>query len=51
MQFEENIRVAPRGLIEHKFRSFLTMLGIIFGVASVIAMFLLGLGSKRQAIA
>jgi putative ABC transport system permease protein len=51
MQFEENIRVALRGLIEHKFRSFLTMLGIIFGVASVIAMLSIGEGAKREAIA
>lgn len=51
MQFEENIRVAVSGLIEHKFRSFLTMLGIIFGVASVIAMLSIGEGAKRVAIA
>jgi len=51
MQFEENIRVALNGLIEHKFRSFLTMLGIIFGVASVIAMLSIGEGAKREAIA
>jgi putative ABC transport system permease protein len=51
MQFEENIKVAIRGLIEHKFRSFLTMLGIIFGVASVIAMLSIGEGAKREAIA
>ena len=51
MQLEENVRVAIRGLIDHKFRSFLTMLGIIFGVASVIAMLSIGEGAKRQAIA
>jgi putative ABC transport system permease protein len=51
MQFEENIRLSIRGLIDHKFRSFLTMLGIIFGVASVIAMLSIGEGAKRQAIA
>ncbi|MBN2806213.1 MAG: ABC transporter permease [Prolixibacteraceae bacterium] len=51
MQFEENIRVALRALIDHKFRSFLTMLGIIFGVASVIAMLSIGEGAKREAIA
>ncbi|MCF8358318.1 MAG: ABC transporter permease [Prolixibacteraceae bacterium] len=51
MDFEENIKVAIRGLIDHKFRSFLTMLGIIFGVASVIAMLSIGEGAKRQAIA
>ena len=51
MQFEENVKVAINGLIDHKFRSFLTMLGIIFGVASVIAMLSIGEGAKRQAIA
>lgn len=51
MQFEENVKVAIHGLIDHKFRSFLTMLGIIFGVASVIAMLSIGEGAKRQAIA
>ena len=51
MQVEENIRLAIRGLTDHKFRSFLTMLGIIFGVASVIAMLSIGEGAKREAIA
>lgn len=51
MQFEENIRLAIRGLIDHKFRSFLTMLGIIFGVASVITMLSIGEGAKLAAIA
>ncbi|HRZ97226.1 MAG TPA: ABC transporter permease [Paludibacter sp.] len=51
MQFEENIRLALHGLIDHKFRSFLTMLGIIFGVASVITMLSIGEGAKRDAIA
>ena len=51
MQFEENIRLSIRGLADHKFRSFLTMLGIIFGVASVIAMLSIGEGAKREAIA
>lgn len=51
MQIEENITLALKGLYEHKFRSFLTMLGIIFGVASVIAMLSIGEGAKRSAIA
>ena len=51
MQYEENIRVALRALIDHKFRSFLTMLGIIFGVASVITMLSIGEGAKQAAIA
>jgi putative ABC transport system permease protein len=51
MQIEENVRLAISGLTDHKFRSFLTMLGIIFGVASVIAMLSIGEGAKREAIA
>lgn len=51
MQFEENIKVSIQALLDHKFRSLLTMLGIIFGVASVIAMLSIGEGAKREAIA
>jgi putative ABC transport system permease protein len=51
MQYGENIRLALQGLTDHKFRSFLTMLGIIFGVASVITMLSIGEGAKREAIA
>lgn len=51
MEYSENIKVALQGLTDHKFRSFLTMLGIIFGVASVIAMLSIGEGAKREAIA
>jgi putative ABC transport system permease protein len=51
MQTKENIRVAIYGLRDHKFRSFLTMLGIIFGTASVIAMISIGEGAKKQAMA
>lgn len=51
MHLEENIRVSMNGLMDHKLRSFLTMLGIIFGVAAVIAMLSIGEGAKRQALA
>ena len=51
MQVKENIRVAIYGLRDHKFRSFLTMLGIIFGTASVITMISIGEGAKKQAMA
>jgi putative ABC transport system permease protein len=51
MQIEESIRVAVYGLRDHKFRSFLTMLGIIFGTASVITMISIGEGAKKQAMA
>ncbi len=50
MQFEENLHLAFDGLVSHKLRSFLTMLGIIFGVAAVIAMLSIGEGAKQQAI-
>ena len=51
MNYSENIRLAIRSLLDRKMRSFLTMLGIIFGVASVIAMLSVGEGAKREAIA
>lgn len=51
MQIRENLNIAALSLIDQKFRSFLTMLGIIFGTASVIAMVSIGEGTKRQAIA
>jgi putative ABC transport system permease protein len=51
MQVEESVRIAIYGLRDHKFRSFLTMLGIIFGTASVIAMVSIGEGAKKQAMA
>ena len=39
---------ALRALANNKLRAFLTMLGIIIGVASVIAMLAIGQGSKRS---
>ena len=50
MQFKENLNNAALSLIDHKLRSFLTMLGIIFGTASVITMVSIGEGAKKQAI-
>jgi putative ABC transport system permease protein len=51
MHLGENFRVAINAVIGHKMRSFLTMLGMIFGVAAVIAMLAIGEGAKRQALA
>ena len=51
MQFKENINISLISLFEQKFRSILTMLGIIFGTASVIIMVSIGEGAKKQAIA
>ena len=42
------IKIAVRALANNKLRGFLTMLGIIIGVASVITMLAIGQGSKRS---
>jgi putative ABC transport system permease protein len=42
------LRIAYRALLRNKLRAFLTMLGIIIGVASVIAMVAIGQGSKQS---
>ncbi len=42
------IIIAYRSLTKNKVRTFLTMLGIVIGVASVIAMLAIGEGSKRN---
>jgi putative ABC transport system permease protein len=42
------IRVAARTLLRHKGRSFLTVLGIIIGIAAVIAMVGIGEGARVQ---
>ncbi len=44
------LQLAARNLLLHKLRSFLTMLGTILGVGSVIAMLAIGEGSKREAV-
>lgn len=48
MNYLNLIRIAKNALIRNKFRAFLTMLGIIIGVASVIAMLAIGQGSKKS---
>lgn len=42
------LKIALRALAHNKLRAFLTMLGIIIGVASVIAMLAIGQGSKKS---
>ncbi len=44
------LQLGVRNLLLHKLRSFLTMLGTILGVGSVIAMLAIGEGSKRKAV-
>ena len=46
MSIKNLLKIALNALLRNKFRAFLTMLGIIIGVASVIAMLGIGEGSK-----
>ncbi len=48
MNLTNLFRIAVRALFRNKMRAFLTMLGIIIGVGSVIAMLAIGEGSKRS---
>ena len=48
MNITNLFKIALRAIAANKFRSFLTMLGIIIGVASVITMLAIGQGSKRS---
>jgi len=48
VNFSNLFKIALRALSNNKFRGFLTMLGIIIGVASVITMLAIGQGSKRS---
>ena len=48
MRIVNLLRVAFRSLSRNKLRTFLTMLGIIIGVASVIAMLAVGEGSREN---
>lgn len=45
-----NISLGIKTLMLHKLRSFLTMLGVVFGVGSVIAMLAVGEGASREAL-
>jgi putative ABC transport system permease protein len=42
------LKIALRAILRNKMRSFLTTLGIIIGVAAVIAMMAIGAGAKAQ---
>jgi len=45
-----NIMLGIRNLLLHKLRSFLTMLGVVFGVGSVVAMLSVGEGASKEAL-
>ncbi len=45
-----NIALGIENLLLHKLRSFLTMLGVVFGVGSVVAMLSVGEGASKEAM-
>ena len=44
------LRLALRGLLLHKLRSALSILGVVFGVGAVVAMSSVGEGARREAL-
>ena len=50
MLFTELLKMAALSLVANKLRTILTMLGIIIGVASVIAMTSVGMGVKKNVV-
>ncbi|MCI0661616.1 MAG: ABC transporter permease [Acidobacteria bacterium] len=50
MKYVTEISLALSNLVTHKLRTFLTMLGMIFGVGAVIAMLSIGAGAERESL-
>ena len=51
LKWRDVVRIGIReGLLAHKMRTLLTMLGVLFGVSAVIAMSSIGEGARREAI-
>lgn len=48
MKFTQAIKMAVSSILSNKMRSFLTMLGIIIGISSVIILIGIGQGTKQQ---
>jgi len=49
-KFYRDVRLGIENLLLHKLRSFLTALGVIFGVGSVVAMLSVGEGASKRAL-
>ena len=47
MHFKESFKIAIDSILSNKMRSFLTMLGIIIGISSVITILALGEGGRN----
>jgi putative ABC transport system permease protein len=50
-QFLPDFELGLQNLLQHKLRSLLTMLGMIFGVAAVVSMLSIGAGAQQQVMA
>src|SRR6188474_186946 len=50
MRYFTEIQLAISNLYAHKLRTFLTMLGMIFGVGAVIAMLSIGAGAEKESL-
>ena len=50
LRLTRNIMLGIKNLLLHKLRSMLTVLGVVFGVGSVIAMLSVGEGASQQAL-
>ncbi len=49
-KYVKEVNLGVKNLLLHKLRSFLTMLGVVFGVGSVIAMLAVGEGASKDAL-
>ena len=50
LKLARNVRLGVKNLLLHKLRSMLTMLGVVFGVGSVVAMLSVGQGASKEAL-
>ena len=50
MDYMEYLQIGFKSITQHKLRSFLTMLGVIFGVGAVIAMMSIAGGAQKAAV-
>ena len=50
IRFMRHVRLGIKNLVLHKLRSLLTMLGVVFGVGSVVAMLAVGEGASKEAL-
>jgi len=50
VRFTRHVRLGIKSLMLHKLRSLLTMLGVVFGVGSVVAMLSVGEGASQKAM-